>query len=182
MDLAGLIRFLFGYFGIPIILFAAMLATTVNFGLISGSVFAAGLSLYALVFIKLMGEPVKCNFCVVIKVFIGLIVVNFILAYFTSGSTDKYDGLNTFVFSLSPILFIVTIILVVAWYFSLRFNNPLSRLLRMVFWPFRMLLRPFRKIFLKVKTYDRAYSLLKNSYNYACHRCPPKISAVNNFI
>ncbi len=72
MDLLGLIGFLFGYFGVPIMLLAAMVSVTVSYGFIIGSVFAAGFSIYTVALLKIMGQPVKCGICVFIKAFIIL--------------------------------------------------------------------------------------------------------------
>lgn len=182
VNFTGLIAYLFSYFGVPIILLAVMISITVSFGIISGSIFAAVFSLYVLIFIKSMGEPVKCKLCLVIKVFLVLSVINFILAISTSGYIDKNNGLNIFSLSVLPSIFLVVIFLVVMLYLFLRLNSTPPRLLRMIYSPFRILHFSFRKTFLKVKTYDQAYSILKNAYNYACNKYPPKTFAVNKFI
>ncbi len=182
MDLLGLIGFLFGYFGVPIMLLAGMVSVTVSFGFVIGSIFAAGFSLYILILLRLMGEPVKCGVCVVIKAFIILSLLNIILAGFAEGLFDEYDGFAIFISSIIPSLIFVLSILVLGFLLFHLPHNKIPRPLRIIYLPFGMFIRFYRSIFVKVKSFDQAYSLLTKSYNYANRKYPPKKYAVKKYI
>jgi len=175
MNMSDKIRMFLVSLIVLIVFLVIMISVTIGYGFVAGSVIAVVLSLCSLFFIAVFDQPAKCNLCLFIKIFSGLSIINIMTSSFSSDSFTNYDSLKVTFIAIVPVLALVVIILSFMYVLFMRFNGGrLPRILRIILFPFMLISRPFRRLLLKIKTYDHACQVLTNAYNYSHDKYPPK--------